>query len=190
MTEPRMTDTQAACDALERTGQALTIAATHQTRIIAATDGYPSGGGSGRSSDTTSTTERAALHAFDADHEAHKARMAIEDMRDWWTGLRIMLADGARLAARHRPDDERHDVLLCDARPFEGSMVAWVPHSRAHNNGWSDPLCLDAADDSGLCIACARRERRWRDKNGLRPRNRNRYQDGVEPIADDMAMVG
>jgi len=183
MTEPRMTDTQAACDALERTGQALTIAATHQTRIIAATDGYPSGGGSGRSSDTTSTTERAALHAFDADHEAHKARMAIEDMRDWWTGLRIMLADGARLAARHRPLDERHDVLLCDARPFEGSMVAWVPHSRSHDNGWADDLCLDAADESGLCVRCKVRERRWREDHGLRPRNRNRTQDAQETAA-------
>lgn len=174
-----MNDTQAACAALTRTGDALTIAATHQLRIINLSDGWPTKGNNpGRSNDTTSTTERAAIATVDGDHEATQARAVIEDIRDWWTGLRIMLADGARLAARYTPVD-RQTATLCDGRPFEGSEAAWVPHSRSDQNGWHDPLCVDVADESGLCVRCKVRERRWRAAHGMRPRNRNRFEDAA-----------
>ena len=183
-----MNDTEAACAALTTVGEALTAAVTHQAHIIALCDGWPSRGDStGRSSDTTSTTERAALALCDDDtehrHEASRAKGAIEDMRDWWAGLRIMLADGARLAAMHRPKAERAEGLLCDGRPFEGSEIAWVPHSRSPQHGWNDPLCDDIADDSGLCVRCSQRERRWRLAHGMQLRKRNGYHPGKEVAA-------
>ena len=183
-----MNDTEAACNALTTVGEALTAAVTHQAHIIALCDGWPSRGNTtGRSSDTTSTTERAALALCDDDtehrHEASRAKGAIEDMRDWWAGLRIMLADGARLAAMHRPKAERAEGLLCDGRPFEGSEIPWTPHSRAHDNGWCDDLCVDIADESGLCLRCGQRERRWRLARGMPLRKRNSYQPGKEEAA-------
>lgn len=177
-----MNDTEAALAALATVGEALMAAAAHQLAIIRANDGWPArSGDSGRSNDTTSSTERTALALADdrADNEAHeaaKAKSAVEDMRDWWGGLRIMLADGSRLAARHRPKAERIEGMICDGRPFEGSEIAWTPHSRAHDNGWHDPLCVDIADDSGLCLRCRARERRWREAHGKPQRKRNSYQ--------------
>ncbi len=177
-----LNDTEAACAALTTVGDALTAAATHQLHIINLADGWPARGNSaGRGGGTTSTTEHAAIALCDDDadyrHEASRAKSAIEDMRDWWSALRIMLADGARLAAIHRPKAERADAMLCDGRQFEGSEMAWVPHSRAHDNGWHDPLCMDIADDSGLCDRCKVRERRWRVDHGMQPRKRNSAQD-------------
>ncbi len=180
-----MNDTEAAVAALTTVGNALTRAADHQTYIIdSKPDGWPvRGASSGRSSDSTSTTERAALTLCDDQHDHERdvssARVAIEDMRDWWAGLRTYLADGSRLAAIHRPKSDKTDGQLCDGRPFEGSDKAWVPHSRAHDNGWHDPLCVDVADESGLCVRCKVRERRWRAEHGLRPRNRNRVEDAA-----------
>ena len=181
-----MNDTDAACDALRTVGNALAAAAGHQLAIIRAVDGFPprGDGNGGRGSDTTSSTERAALALCDdrpsaEAHEASNAKGAIEDMRDWWAGLRIMLADGARLAARNRPKSDRIVGMICDGRQFEGSEIAWVPHSRAHDVGWHDPLCVDVADESGLCVRCARRERRWREANGKPLRKRNSYQPAV-----------
>ncbi len=176
-----MNDTEAACGALDTVGTALTAAVTHQLKIVATVDGWPSrGADTGRSSDSTSTTERAAIALLggmgEREHEASRAKGAIEDIRDWWTGLRIYLADGARLAARHRAPHEKHNVLLCDGRQFEGSEIAWVPHSRAHDNGWCDPLCYEAADASGLCVRCRVRERRWRQAHGKPARKRNAYE--------------
>lgn len=66
-----------------------------------------------------------------------------------------------------------HGVQRCDGRPYEGSDVLWTPHSRDPENGWYDPTCADAADESSLCAACRIRERRWRDKHGLQPRRTN-----------------
>jgi len=177
-------DTEASCAALTTVGDALTNAVAHKLKIIALCDGWPTrGADTGRSSDPTSSTERAALALVDDDkahqREASRAKDAIEDIRDWWTGLRTYLADGARLAAIHRPPHEKLNVLLCDGRPFEGSEVAWVPLSRAHDNGWHDPLCMEAADSSGLCIRCKVRERRWRISRGMKPRNRNRTEDAA-----------
>ena len=174
-----MNDTEAALAALATVGEALMAAAAHQLSIIHTVDGWPPRGeGGGRGADTTSTTERAALALADdraagEAHEAANAKNAIEDMRDWWAGLRIMLADGSRLAARHRPKAERIAGMICDGRPFEGSEVAWVPHSRASDNGWHDPLCVDVADDSGLRVRCKARARRWRAAHGQPTRKRN-----------------
>ena len=61
----------------------------------------------------------------------------------------------------------------CDGRDFAGSAYPWVQHSRDEMNGWLDPTCRDAADTSGLCPRCRIRERRWREANGLTPREAN-----------------
>lgn len=244
MTASRTTDTDAAHAAYSRVVAALAAAHTHQARIIRTADGWPTGGtDGGRSSDTTSTTERTALAHLDDGHEVGRAVLAIteirewftdwdtnmadaarmiaqlthrphlpddihvslddvgppleriaqanralqtsegrsvvEDCRDWWTSVRKQLAAGAKLAAAWTPKTERKPPVLCDSTGLEGAALAWVPFSRAHDNGWADPLCVDIADSSGLCHACAQRERTFRREHGLQPRNRNRAQDAA-----------
>jgi hypothetical protein len=67
----------------------------------------------------------------------------------------------------------RFDVPQCDGRDYEGSHLPWVPHSRDPANGWYDPKCTEAADESGLCPRCRIRERRFRQEHDLAPRASN-----------------
>lgn len=62
---------------------------------------------------------------------------------------------------------------LCDGSGFEGADLPWTKWSRDPENGWFNPLCVDHADDSGLCDTCRPREARWRRRHGLRPRTNN-----------------
>jgi hypothetical protein len=54
----------------------------------------------------------------------------------------------------------------CDATGREGYLVP-----RAEG-GWSDLACEEAAEKSGLCVACYFREYRWRKANDLPTRDR------------------
>lgn len=62
---------------------------------------------------------------------------------------------------------------LCDGSGFEGADLPWTKWSRNPDNGWFNPLCVDPADDSGLCDTCRPREARWRRRHGLQPRANN-----------------
>lgn len=81
----------------------------------------------------------------------------------------------------HAPDLLTPPAKRCDGRDFAGSRLRWVPHSRDPDNGWFDPLCADAADDSGLCPRCRIRERRWRKDHGMEPRLANAPMPAQQP---------
>ena len=100
--------------------------------------GYPTGGGDGtgsRTSDTTSTTERAALHT----HDEIGARLANADadLLAAWTAMRALAGHTAYLSASRRPDPNtvRPTSSCCDC----GRTVAGTPADRLR---------------SGRCNAC------------------------------------
>jgi hypothetical protein len=137
-----------------------------------------------RSSDNTSTTERAALNAVDDGldeagrqaaraHEQWTMRNKREDIRDARHAMTTIIRDYIALCQTVLPKDDKLKVKLCDGRGFEGSHIPWIPGSRDERNGWHDATCVDAADGSGLCNRCRIREYRWRVRNGLTPREAN-----------------
>lgn len=100
--------------------------------------GYPSGGGDGtgsRTSDTTSTTERAALQ----EHDEIGARLANADadIVAAWSAMRALAGHNAYLSASKRPDPNsvRPTTSCCDC----GRTVANTPADRLR---------------SGRCNAC------------------------------------
>lgn len=140
---------------------------------IAGIDGRPVsawGAEGSRSSDTTSSTERAAIRRVDL------ARETREELRDRRDGILISIDNYIRfcreIVASGSPVD-RPVAVLCgdyaalDMRPWEGHHLAWTPHSRDQRNGWQDPTCRQAAGRSGLCPRCLQRMNRWRRDNGL-----------------------
>ena len=120
----QMTDTAAALAAYERVATALAAAVVHQRRIANAVDGWPTGGsGSGRSSDTTSTTERTALAHIDEGHEAGRAHIAIAEIICWQMEWNTNMADAAAMIANltgnPRPPDGWYARLVDVGPPLE-----------------------------------------------------------------------
>ncbi len=159
-----------------------TRAVSHIANVINGNDGYPSAtmGDGSRSSDATSVTERAALHAVEdgsdggRKHEVYLAKVRREDIRDLRHAIVTQIRDYVRLLGYSLPQDDRKQIaMLCDGQGFEGAELPWLPNSRDERNGWHDPTCVDMADESKLCPKCKIRERRWRARNGLEPRKTN-----------------
>lgn len=141
----------------------------HPTRTV--TDGLPTG--TDPLNDLTSV-ERAAharwlvsshLAQLVDDHTAVGQLLAslVHDVNLTQT----ILASAGRLAA------DLTGRRICDGSGFEGADLPWTKWSRHPDNGWHDPLCVDHADDSGLCDTCRLREARWRRRHGLQPRANN-----------------
>lgn len=170
------TDTTAA--ALERTAVLVTMALIHVHRELLVLDGYPAAtmsDGTPRGSAALTSVERVAA----ARVSLRMQRDAILDMIDAIASLAARLREVCTTTLGTRP---RIDVPRCDGRTFEGAAVAWVPYSHDPHNGWHDPTCQDAADDSMLCPRCRLRERRWRDEHGLAQRAAS-VAAGIEPVA-------
>lgn len=132
-------------------------------------DGWPIRNGEpGRSSDTTSSTERAALARADlaADQQ--------EELRDRLDGLLANIDSYIRFCHTiigHQPDKPVPtlcgDFAALDLRPWEGHQLVWTAGSHDPRNGWQDPTCRAASGRTGLCSRCLLRMNRWRKDNGL-----------------------
>ena len=161
---------QAAAQLVTMLADEIAKAQDHILRELAVTDGYPSGPGGDKITGGTSEltpVERAA-------EQRGLLRADLEQMREDVRTI-ATIAHSALTVARkaQRTRLVRTPPALCDGRSFEGADQAWTPHSRHPDNGWHDPNCREAADESGLCPRCRIRERRWRDEHGLNPRSSN-----------------
>jgi len=113
-------------------------------RIRAIEDGPDRGESVGRSTDTTSTTERQAA-------EGYRIGLLIEDLRDAVHGFEIAhrhLLDLANDACRTRafsapatPGEDQPKISVCRDQQM----------GRAGVIEWGDPLCIKAAVKAGLC---------------------------------------
>lgn len=92
-----------------------------------------------------------------------------EDIRDDITCIEETIASLAKTCRETIGTRLAHSVPRCDGRPYEGSDVLWVPHSRDPNNGWYDPTCTEVANASGMCNRCQVRCDRSRRERGLPP---------------------
>lgn len=139
----------------------------HLTNERLMVDSWPAatmGDGGSRSSDTTSSAERAAMLSTKIDGDISQI---IDDM----TALASLAASALVVVDRalgfRVPREEREsDVKLCSASGRDGHLNEYVPHSRDPRNGWADPTCIMPAARGALCEACYVRERRWRIANG------------------------
>lgn len=132
-------------------------------RVMAAT-GPAKGETSGRSNNTTSTTERNA-------NESYRLGLLIEDLRDAIEGAEVAVAHLDRLASE-----------ACRTRAFGLTMerepaAADQPRCRDNQVGregaivWGRPDCIELEAKAGLCSGCYQRERRWRITHNLKPRD-------------------
>ncbi len=134
-----------------------------QTELATARTGPAKGESSGRSNNTTSTTERNA-------NEAYRLGLLIEDLRH--------AIDGAEIAVAHL---DRLANEACRTRAFAGIIdeepqAADVRRCRDNQNGregaieWGRPDCLELPAKDQLCANCYMREYRWRKAHGRKPR--------------------
>lgn len=132
-----------------------------QTEQERAYDGPSRGDSDGRSSSTTSTTERNA-------NEVYRLRLKIEDLRDAIAGVEFAVKhldtlsqEAVRTRAFGEPDPEPEDRLpRCDEgqRGRDGS-VEW------------GSICAMSPVKAKLCQTHYMREWRWRKAHGLEPRD-------------------
>ena len=146
----------------ETTAPLTTQAAEHIRRELRQADGYPTstlGDGMPKGATTSTVVERTAQ----ARHHLGMVRTELDDMI---VTIETFIEDLERMSRTilgvRVPTPNR-----CDGRPFEGATIPWVRYSHNPANGWLDPGCGDAADQTGLCPACRIRERRWRDAHNL-----------------------
>lgn len=142
----------------------------HKTRTLS--DGMPQG-----TSELT-LVERAVEARWQV--AAQRAQL-LEDLETLEQQANAVIAVVYGSLRMHAPDLLAPPPKRCDGREFAGARLRWVPHSRAPENGWFDPLCADPADDSGLCPRCRIRERRWRTDHGMAPRLANAPMPAQQP---------
>jgi len=130
--------------------------------------GLRNGESSGRSNDTTSSTERAALARVDLGNDQR------EELRDRLEGL-LLNIDSYLVFLRgivaHTVDKPEPtlcgDFAAVGLRPWDGHLLVWVEYSRDPRNGWYDATCRATAGRTGLCPRCLMRMNRWRRDNDL-----------------------
>jgi hypothetical protein len=143
-----------------------TLTLEHVRDELAIIDGFPAAGGDQVrvSGIGPRSTVEAAMMA------RHNLTGAREQMRDDIATLETMVADFVHMLRSTLGDRvPRYIPEPCDgkARGYEGHELPWTPHSRDPHNGWHDPACRDAADESGLCTRCKPRMNRWRREHGF-----------------------
>lgn len=131
----------------------------HLLNELMIADGHPSRGerAGGRGNAELTPTEAAAEAAM-------LAQAKLDQLADDLAVLDTMTLDLGRMITfdlRWRVPTDQIKVALCDGRKREG----FIPGK--HDTGWGDPLCRTIAEPNGICLRCARAERRWRSMHGL-----------------------
>lgn len=98
------------------------------------------------------------------------------DLEDIYAGVALIAAAAHEaLRACDRIEGRRHTTATgqeCSGARRDGADVPWQRRSRDPDNGWYNPDCTNLVDrHAPLCDTCYERERVWRIRNGLRPRD-------------------